>query len=377
MTTLPPHAQADRANADRAQADHVQADLARLFDALAAAPYRHDFFQVLRHIDALTEALTPQNPRLGRAVRPGLEAVRLGQDPELDFAPAAISSFGLTQAVQTSSPPRLGVRFFGLFGPHGALPLHLTELARERERHHADPGMARFADVFHHRLLSLFYRAWAQAQPVVHLDRPDDDQFGKWLGALFGLGPPEFRHRDAVPDAAKRHHAGLLSQGVKNAEGLEMILRHHFGVPVRVEMFVGQWLRLRPQDCTRLGAAHPHTGQLGASAVAGSKVWNRQHKFRIHLGPLTRRQFEAFLPGSPAINTLRDWVRQYLGLGLAWDVRLSLTAAEVPAARLGLDAVDPLASAQPTRLGLSAWLGGAQVRSQPVQHREDLCFGVV
>ena len=339
------------------------AALARLFDSLAATPCEHDFFHTLRRI----ESLAPRSPRLGRALRPGQEPLRLGQDAEMDFAPAALSSFGKRK----HTPPRLGVRFFGLFGPQGALPLHLTEYARERSRHHGDDGFARFADLFHHRALSLFYRAWAEAQPCVHLDRPDDDQFAKWLGALFGLAPPTMRQRDAVPDAAKRFHAGTLSRGVKNAEGLAIMLREHFRVPVRLEMFVGHWMRLRPQDGTRLGLGHrgEPSAQLGASAVAGSKVWSRQHKFRIHLGPLTLAQYESFLPGAASLPALRDWVRQYAGLGLAWDLRLTLAAGEVPPARLHPRV--PASGVVPTRLGFSTWLGQRKA-VPPARHRSDL-----
>ncbi len=326
------------------------AALAELFDQLAAAPFAFDFFQLMRRIDSLS----PSAPRLGRALRPSLEPVRLGQDPELDFAPAAISSHEASE----NAPPRIGVRFFGLFGPHGPLPLHLTEYARERLRNHADPGFARFADLFHHRLLSLFYRAWAQAQPTVQHDRPADDQFAKWLGALFGLAPAALRERDAVPDDAKRFQAGLLSRGVKNAEGLEMLLRSHFGVAVRVEGFVGHWMALREADRTRLatvrlGQLNEPSAQLGVSATLGSKVWDRQNKFRVHLGPLDLARYESFLPGSPALPVLRDWVRQYVGLARVWDVRLSLAHAEVPAARLGT-----------TRLGWTSWLGGATLSTR-------------
>lgn len=334
--------------------------LTQLLDELATAPHAFDFFQLMRRIDALS----PRAPRLGRALRPSLEPVRLGQDPELDFAPAAISSYEASER----AAPRIGVRFFGLFGPHGPLPLHLTEYARERLRNHADPGFARFADLFHHRLLSLFYRAWAQAQPTVQHDRPADDQFAKWLGALFGLAPAGFRDRDAVPDDAKRFQAGLLSRGVKNAEGLEMLLRRHFGVAVRVEGFVGHWMALREADRTRLatvqlGRLAEASAQLGVSATLGSKVWDRQSKFRVHLGPLDLARYESFLPGSPALPVLRDWVRQYIGLARVWDVRLSLARAEVPAARLGT-----------TRLGWTSWLGGATLRGTARQARADLTF---
>jgi type VI secretion system protein ImpH len=347
--------------------------LLRLFDELAAAPYRFDFFHLMRRI----ETLTPNAPRLGRALRPSLEPVRLGQDAELDFAPAAISS----HESSPHGPPRLGVRFFGLFGPQGPLPLHLTEFARERLRHHADPGFSRFADVFHHRLLSLFYRAWAQAQPTVQHDRPHDDQFAKWLGALFGLAPAELRQRNAVPDDAKRYQAGILARGVKNAEGLVMLLRQHFGVAVRVQGFVGHWMDLRPADRTRLGLGHlaEPSSQLGVSATIGSKVWDRQNKFRVHLGPLTLAQYESFLPGSSSLPVLRDWVRQYVGLARVWDLRLALASPEVPAARLGSGARPRHADGAPatTRLGWTSWLGGAKLRARrdgSALARADLTF---
>ena len=124
--------------------------------ALAAAPYRWDYFHALRCIDAFHAG----KPRLGTARRPADEAVRLGQPADLSFAPAAISNVALHAQ---GGVPRIDVRFFGLFGPNGPLPLHLTAYARERSLHKGDHALQRFADLFHHRLLLLFYRAWAQA----------------------------------------------------------------------------------------------------------------------------------------------------------------------------------------------------------------------
>jgi type VI secretion system protein ImpH len=317
---------------------------ARLFDSLAKQPWAHDFFTVLRHI----EALSPTAPRLGRALRPSAEPLRLGQDPELDFAPAALTSF------RTSSrqPPRLGTRFLGLFGPMGALPLHLTEYARDRLHNHADPTLARFADVFHHRALLLFYRAWAQSQPTAQADRPDDDQFAKWVSALFGQAPATLRQADAVPDTAKRHMAGHLARATRNPESITKVLRQYFAVPVRVESWVGHWLSLRPEDRSRLGP--PGTGRgnaLGISAVLGAQVWDRQFKLRLHIGPLSLAQYQQFLPGQVAQLELRDWMRQLLGFDMLWDVQLVLKGSEVPALVLGQG--PPTAPA----LGLSTWLG--------------------
>ena len=144
---------------------------------------------------------------LGPARRPVDEPVRLGQDPDLSFAPAPLASF---ETGRDGRPPRLQVRLFGLLGPNGPLPLHLTEYARERLRHAGDPTLSRFLDLFHHRFLTLFYRAWAQAQPHVNRDRPDDDRFAAYIGSFFGMAPAAFRERDALPDLAKFFHVGAL-----------------------------------------------------------------------------------------------------------------------------------------------------------------------
>jgi type VI secretion system protein ImpH len=246
-----------------------------------------------------------------------------------------------------------------LFGPHGALPLHLTELARSRERQHGDATLRAFLDIFHHRMLLLFYRAWAQAQPAVDLDRRDEARVDAIVGALGGLAPAAARRRDAVSDDAKRQHIALLARGVRTAEGLADSLAQLLGVPVRLESYVGHWLPLRPEDCTRLGLGGT-AARIGVGAVAGDRVWDRQSKFRIYLGPLPAQQYRRFLPGGAAVRLLRDWVRQYVGFDLVWDVQVALAAPDVQGCRLGTA----------TPLGYAAWLGTPRKRVA----RDDLVF---
>lgn len=313
-------------------------------EAAVAAPYAEDFYGLLRAL----EAAQAGKPRLGLAQRPADEPVRLGQDIALTFAPAAISS---VSAAAGGKPARVGVRFFGLFGPNGPLPLHLTEFAYGRALHEGDRTLGAFADVFHHRLLLLFFRAWAQARPALWLDRDDDARFDVYVGALFGLADAASWRRDAVDDAVKRRHAGVLARGVKNAEGLRDILIDYFGVGVRIETNVGQWLPISAHERTRLGAGDAGS-RLGAGAVAGSQVWDRQYKFRIHIGPLAWHRYLDFLPGESCAVALRDWVRQYVGLEFAWDVAVGLRGDDVP----------PAALDGQSRIGLSAWLGGRRHR---------------
>lgn len=314
-----------------------ETDAVAFFAALSEAPYRYDFYQTLRRLECLYDS----KPRWGLARRPVDEPVRLGQDPDLAFAPAPLASF---EPAAGNAPPRLQVRLFGLLGPNGPMPLHFTEYVRERLRHAGDPTLSRFLDVLHHRFLALFYRAWAQAQPHVNHDRPKDDRFAVYTGAFVGLAPARFRERDAVPDLAKFFHVGTLIRQTRNAEGLGGILQHFFRVPVEVEQFVGHWMRLGARERTYLARAG---AALGSGAVLGRRVWDRQYKFRIHLGSLTLEQYKAFLPGGALLPKLVDWVRLYVNFEFEWDVRLWLDRRDVPSLMLGGG----------TRLGWTTWLG--------------------
>jgi type VI secretion system protein ImpH len=306
--------------------------------ALQAEPQRYSLFAALRHL----ECLYPDMPRIGEAARPADEPVRFGQEPSLGFAPSTIASFA---AGSERRPGHLATFFFGLFGPNGPLPLHLTEYARSRELNYADPSLRRFADVFHHRLLSLFYRAWADAQPVLSLDRPECGRFDVYVGALLGIAAPEFRRRDAVPDQAKLGRAARLGLATRPAEGLVAVLEDFFGLPFAVEQFVGEWLRVPAGDRLVLGAGD--VAALGMGSVLGSSIWSCQHCIRAICGPLRFADFGRLLPGRPSLARLRDLVRNYLGDELKWTLNLVLSRHEVPQSRLGAAG----------ELGWTTWLG--------------------
>lgn len=304
---------------------------------LAEKPYRFDFYQTLRHI----ESAHPHLPRLGEAVRPSDEPVRIGQPAEQTFAPAPLQALQYT----AEGVPRLMQRIFGLIGPNGPLPTHMTELTRDRGQHHADLGLQRFLDTFTHRFGLLFYRAWAQAQPVVSLDRPGDNAFARRLGSLAGLGSESLMARDAVGDAAKLHFTGRLARHVRDADGLLAWCKSEFDAQVQVEQWSGHWMPLARDERTRLRKRDSQG--VGQGAVLGASAWDVQHKFRIVIGPLKLARYHAFLPGGSDLAKLQSMVRQWVGLEFEWDLKLILARPDVPSLSLGRSG----------ELGRSAWLG--------------------
>jgi type VI secretion system protein ImpH len=328
---------------------------------LQADPRRHDFFATLRRVDALHA----DRPRLGQALKATQEALRLGQEPALHFPVSGLSGLEREQG----HLPRLRVHLFGLLGPNGPMPLHLTETTRQRLRHRDDAALLRFLDLFHHRLLSLFFRAWAQHQPAVQHDRPREDRYATWLGACAGLAQAlqDGQTAGPVPPQSGLIQAGLLGGRSRHAEGLAKLLTLHFGVPVRIEQHVAHWLEIDAEDRTALGRVglRGHA-PLGQASTVGHKRLDRQFKFRIVVGPLDRARYEAFVQGGVAWRALRQWVQHYAGLDLRWDVQLVLQAAQVPAPRLG----------PALRLGVTSWLGrrhGARDRDD-LRLRPDTCF---
>lgn len=308
----------------------------KLYEKLKAKPEAFHVFMAMRII----EAKHAEHPRLGLSKRPHEDQIRLGQEAEMAFPPTTLRA--LTPGTATQKPTLIN-RFFGFFGPHGPLPIHITEYARDRQTNNGDATLVDFLNMLTHRAMSLLYRAWTSGQPAVDLDRGEDTRFAGHVAALSGHRGAHLQGRDAMPDLAKRHFAGLLAMGPRNPDGLVSLLSGFFDATVGLEEYVGSWLELDPSDRWQLGAR----AGLGQDTSIGSAVWSRNAKFRLRIGPLSLAEYERLLPGSPSLDRLAALVRNYTGDALDYDLNILLKRDEVPQAILG----------QNTRLGQTSWIG--------------------
>jgi len=322
----------------------------RLEAALATGGTGFEFVQAMR----LLSRLYPDRAQVGGWEDPARELVRISVPPSFAFPPAEIAFLQLPPPSAPrpdgtprtdAQPARMGVRFLGLIGPQGVLPHIYTEHAAVRARAR-DTAFGDFLDLFHHRALSLFYRAWERHRPTIPAERGQEDRLRSHLLDLVGAGTTSVQARSAVPLDSLAYYAGLLIMRTRPAQGMAQLVGDHFGVPARAEQFVGEWQVLRDggQICLE---ADDDDGRLG-SAVLGNAIFDVLARVRLHLGPLTREQFDGFLPGGASHEMLCALARLYSDDQVGVDAQLILARDAIPGAVIG--------APEAPRLGFGTWL---------------------
>lgn len=271
----------------------------------------------------------PGRAAIGTFAPPRDEIVRIGAHPSLAFPASQIEALVWDEV----SPPRMTVNFMGLIGPLGVLPNYYTELVAGRVR--ARDAVARdFLDIFHHRLISLFYQAWEVHHFTAGYER-NRDPLSEILLDLIGIGTANLQRRWPVRDHTLIFYGGLLALEPRPTLALESLLADYFGVEVELEQFMGVWRALDLQDQCRLEQGDEDSRSLGWGAVAGDEIWDQQSRVRIRLGPLDAAKYLEFLPNGAAYEPLRALTRAFCGDDIEFEVQLILKREEVPVCELG------------------------------------------
>jgi type VI secretion system protein ImpH len=349
-----------------------------------------DFFQSIRLLMLLGQK---ERVLVGADGPPQREIARFLASTSLSFPASSIQDL-VREA--TAQPPRMTVNFMGLTGPSGVLPRHYTERMSNDLRGPERTALQDWFDLFNHRFISFFYRAWEKYRFFVPFERGESaqrepDAFSRSMFSLIGLGFRSHRNRFRVAfaeypprgpeDVAERpvrekelarlddfaflRFGGLFAHRPRCAVSLEVFLEVYLQVPIKVLQFQGQWLHLDESSQTAVGASN---NRMGLDTMVGDRIWDVQSKLRIRLGPLTYEQFLDFLPDRTPLRRrkriflLAQVVRYYVGAEIDVDFQLVLKKDEVPAAQTGPH----------SRLGWNTWS-----RKQPYPcHAEDTVFSV-
>lgn len=308
--------------------------------SLSFPPSEIESLVVQRHGEPTDSNRAGSSAASGDAAALALDAVLAASGGAAHDAPHALHSHEVVRIDLTPA-------FMGLLGVTGALPLYYTETLAQREHHHKDRAARAFLDVFSHRAVALFYQAWRKHRLAVQYEGAQRQRFLPEVLALAGLGQRGLRERMAgalggVADESLAFHAGALQRRTLSARQLQQVLQSYLKVPVRIEQFVGRWYRLPDEARGHLGMIAggragqvPTTGVLGRSAMLGERVWQRDLRMRVVLGPLDRADLRRFLPGGRGAAALKSWLTMLNGVALEYEVNLTLQRDEVQGCTLG------------------------------------------
>jgi type VI secretion system protein ImpH len=347
-----------------------------VIERLFQEPWRFEYFQAVRMLELWLK--TKGMPGQGLVAN----YLRFQNSTSLGFPPSQLEAIAteprdlrrdarsLGEALQSSALRyvRVTPAFMGLLGGTGVLPVHYTERIAEHQAGQRDEGARALLDTFSNRSLALFYEAWRKYRLALKYQVDGKDGFLPLLLSLAGLGSESLRRRladdeeGAVLDESIAYFAGTLRHRPASALQMARVLSEYFGQPVRVEQFVGSWYAVPIHQQTTLGSP---TAVLGSSAMAGGRVWQRDLRLRLVIGPLDHGGFLAFLPGGRAARALASLVRMFTGVTLEYEVELVLRAADVGSVTMAPDQ-------KRGRLGWDAYL----VEGPQAHNRNDVRYGI-
>lgn len=302
-----------------------------------------DFFELLRQLES-------GDKRFGQKGGPEREPARLGQQIRLGFATQDVAEY---EEASGGRAPQVTIANLGLLGPEGPMPIHITRWVLDRlsqrwfagaeARQTADTTFVDFVNMLQHRMMALYYRAWADHSPAVQVERPVSGRVRAMLEAMAGIGLPGTRNgEDPSLDMVKLKQAAALASQVDGPERLTLFIAEAFDVPVAIKEFVAAWLPIPRGLQSRLGQAY---AVLGGGATVGSRTFSRQSRVELVIGPVGIRDYLSFLPDGDRHPALKRAIRDLVGEQIDVDVRVVLRQAEVPKPNLGS-----------VRLGRTSWL---------------------
>jgi type VI secretion system protein ImpH len=333
---------------------------------LLGEPHRFQFAQL---VNILLRLLRRQGISYDDAFR---NVLRFGNSLSLAFPASEVQALELEPEAPMASQDaeramhggalkkiRITPAFIGLLGAAGTLPLHDTERLAARLSLGGDASQHELIDVFSNRLIALFYEAWGKYRVEHGMNVQEHDRLLPMLTALAGVRPG-----DGAPgqngagtranDEMAAYYAGLLGTRPVTAGTVERVLSDHFGVPIRLEKFVGGWHPIPENRRSTLGTAQPI---LGNGLALGARLWRHDLRARLHVGPLDEAQVSAFLPGGRALSAMEEMVKLFAVPLLRYEIRLLLSPACIKRMTL-------TPRTEPRRLGwntfLTATAGAAQ-----------------
>jgi type VI secretion system protein ImpH len=319
-----------------------------LVERLEREGARFGFFQAVQLLHRLLPGTTP----VGELGPPHLEPVRFRHDPQLIFHSSDVTRVAFTQARDGSLRAEMTTAFLGLVGASSPLATVFSEEVLRADGPE-QAALVAFYDLFHHRLVSLFYRAWKKYRFHAGFRLDGSDTFSHRMLAFVGVDLAGAVPTRGLSPFELLSLAPLLSMRTRPARTLQIILERLLGVSsVTVSQFALRRVTVRDDERCLLGRQN---NVLGQSFAMGRTVPDCSGRFRLTVGPVPYSTFEALMPGGRLHARLRDVVFQFTPAHLEPELELLLDSEHAPRFQLGAE--------RGARLGVTTHLPVRQSRS--------------
>ena len=263
--------------------------------------------------------------------------LRFGQDATLAFQERQIH-----RIIYNERRTKIQIQSFGLLGPNGALPIHITEAIYEKILHEKDNTFNDFLDIFHHRLIGLFYKSWLMSQPIVQLENLKNHSFNNYISGFVGNNFQADDFDINITSFRQFYYSSLLLNQNMPIDNLKELLRNFFGIPIAIKQNIGQWINAEEHSTI---LSHQSIMKLGEGILIGTRYYDATSKFRILIGPVNVATYLRFLKNGELAKQLNYWVIRYTKHSYVFDVEIIVQK----------DDVSPLNANHTGRLGQNSW----------------------
>ncbi|MEM7351087.1 MAG: type VI secretion system baseplate subunit TssG [Acidobacteriota bacterium] len=343
----------------------------RLKESIKSEAYRFDFFQLVYLLEHWRRGANPETsgtkapPAIGREGPMAAETLRLRPDRGLGFSPADVRWAGPLPAKEDESGAlrrfdrdgeiyQIIVNFMGLYGFTTPTPIYFTELINSPD---FDSGpLTELLDLFNHRLLSFYYRAWQKYRYPYRYEPGARDEVSEHILSFVGLRERKVQEQTELPVPRLIRYIGLMAPRPRPLINLRLILADYFRLPqIRIKPWVLRWTPIAKEQCNAIGGRNC---SLGEDLTVGAEIPDRSGKFRVRIGPLSFVQFKSFLPDGEKFRQLSALVHLWAGNRFDFDFEFVIRRQDIPPAKMQ--------GADGARLGWTGWItSGAGLDHDP------------
>jgi type VI secretion system protein ImpH len=289
----------------------------------------------------LSESLTRESNPDRKDYLLDQKGIRLRPHHNYEYPPRDIKSISYVKDEITFI-----LTFLGLYGINSPLPrcYHEQIPIQEKILGEGNIPLQNFLDIFNNRFYWLYYQSWKKYRFYLHINSSNENKISERINAFIGKGIFSHTRTSRISDFSLLKYAGIISQRVRNSEGLRILLSHLFPeLTIKIIENVPHWVELA--DIPALGT---EDFILGENSYLGNSTIDYMNRICLEIGPISFEDYLNFLPGTLNEKKLSELLKLYLNDGLEYDIKFKVKADTITSVSWNDDRL---------KLGSSFWLG--------------------